>query len=105
LSKDEEKPEIEVETFGFFNKIHFSWDCGSLSSIRPDLGVSSEVKIDNCKPGKALTICVNAMDLELNPCVVVLGIQIMSSDGQKEQGSILSGIMNLNCNPMRKRLT
>jgi hypothetical protein len=61
-----EKPELEVETFHYATRIYFGCDCGSHSSIRPDLLVLSEVDIDKCKPGKGIARHVNAIDFELN---------------------------------------
>jgi hypothetical protein len=103
LSEDQSKTrEIQTETFGYATGIFFRCDCGSHRSISPELLLSSQVKIDRCKLRKPLTCHVNSTVFELNHSVV-LGLQ-MCGNSQKE-GSILSGLMNLNCNPMGKRWT
>jgi hypothetical protein len=57
--------QIELEMFGFVTGI-YRCDCGSYCSIRPDLLLSSKVKVAKLKPGKALARFVNSADLELN---------------------------------------
>jgi hypothetical protein len=97
-------PTIEVETFGFVTGINYCCGCGHHSSIRPDLLQSSKEKLDKLdrklKPGEAFSSDTNAIDFELN-CPIVLGFQ-MSQNGCKE-GSILSRMINLDCNPMRNQ--
>jgi hypothetical protein len=68
-----EKAQIGIEeTFCVDTRIYFCCICGSHCSIRPDLLVSSQVKINNCRPGKALAICVNSADFEVNHGVVLV---------------------------------
>jgi hypothetical protein len=95
-------PTIKVETFGFATTgINYCCKCGHHSSIRPKLLESSKEKLDKLdrksKPGEALSNNTKATDFELNGWVV-LGLQ-MSENGHKE-GSILSWMMNFNCNPI-----
>jgi hypothetical protein len=94
-------PMIKIKTFGFATGIKYCCKCRHRSSIRPNLLESYKEKLDNLdkklKPGEALSSVTNATDFELN-CWVVLGLQ-MSGNGCKE-GTTLSGMMNLNCNPM-----
>jgi hypothetical protein len=45
-------------------------------SIGPDLLLSSKVKVEKLKPGKALANFVNSADFELNHCLVQARITI-----------------------------
>jgi hypothetical protein len=98
--------EVETETFGFATELNYRCQYGHHSSIRPDLLDSSKEKLDKLekkmKPGEALSSKINSTDCELNRRVV-LGLQM--SGNERKEGYILSGIMNLNCNPMRNQWT
>ena len=97
------KPDIKIETFGFVTGINYRCACAYHSSLRPDLLLSSKEKVEKfLKPVKVISSLANSTDFELNHRVI-LGLHL-SGNGRKE-GSILSGMMNLNCNPMRGRWT
>jgi hypothetical protein len=72
--------------------------CTHCSPRPDDLILSSKVKVENfLKPEKAIATLANSADFELNH-QVVQGLQL-SGNGKKEGYSILSGMMNMNCNP------
>ncbi len=70
------KPDIEIETFGFVTGINYRCNCGSHCSLRPDLLLSSQDKVEKfLKPGKAISSLANSTDFELNHRVI-LGLQL-----------------------------
>jgi hypothetical protein len=73
--------------------------CDQIYSYLPTSNQPGKVEV-----GQPLQQSVNANDFRINHCVVLLGLQQMIANGWKE-GSILLGIMNLNCNPMGNQWT
>ena len=94
--------ELELELLGIAGAINFRCWCGKALSVRADLLLASKHKVRKVKRGKPYANKVNSNDYELNNRLT-LGLQLCGA-GRKEV-SILSGMLNLHCNPMKNNIT
>jgi hypothetical protein len=95
----DEKHPLPVEVFGIATGLNFNCSCGAWDSLLPDVVPDAQEKVVKIPDGEPYTNRVNAGDLQLNRRLV-MGLQLCGAG--RHDGSILSGVLNLNVMAMRK---
>jgi hypothetical protein len=93
---------IELEVFGVANSLHFNCSCGFAGSVRPSLVPEAKPKVEAVVPGQRYSIKTNAGDFQINRRLI-MALQLFGSG--RHGGSIVTGMLNLNVNPMLARWT
>ena len=98
----QQTPLLGLEVFGLACGLNFSCDCGAKASLRPRVVPEAKSKLKSLQDGNPYAMRVNAGNFEINRRFV-LGLQLCGRG--RQDGKILSGMLNLNVNPMRVRFT
>ena len=97
---DTAQPHLTIEVFGLAVGLNYKCVCGAHASLRPLVVPSALTKLTTLREGEAYGTRVNAGDFEINRRFQ-MGLQL-GGDGRQE-GKIMAGMLNLNCNPMKNK--